>query len=103
MMPSPYQHHLKLVGDGRYALTLKSRGFLEGLETVDFGPGDRHQFARGTRDLYVEVQPRKAGKPRELVFSVRPLGAPVWVSGTRDGRPLQPRDVFMAREGIHPR
>jgi len=28
--------------------------------------------------------------------------APVWLEGTRDGRPLKPADVSMAAEGIHP-
>jgi hypothetical protein len=33
---------------------------------------------------------------------VRPLGAPVWLSGTRDGKPLQPLDVHIAREDLAP-
>ena len=30
------------------------------------------------------------------------MGAPVIVEADRDGRPLRPRDVWIAREGVHP-
>ncbi len=102
MHPSPYQHQLKLVGQSAYALLLHSRGFIEGVETNGLGPGERYDFDRGTRDLEIVARPRP-GQPREFSFSVRPAGAPVWVSGTRDGRPLRPGDVLMAKEGIKPR
>jgi arylsulfatase A-like enzyme len=102
MQPNPYQHHLKLVGAGRYDLVLHSRGFVEGMEAVGLGPGERHFSERVTREVHILAEPRP-GQPREFSFRVRPMGAPVWVSGTRDGRPLKTTDVYMAREGIRPR
>jgi hypothetical protein len=30
------------------------------------------------------------------------MGAPVWLEGTRDGRPLQPKDVAIAETGYAP-
>ena len=46
-------------------------------------------------------QPRE-GAPREIAFTVRPIGAPVLLSGTRDGRPLRPPDVAIGEGGQHP-
>ena len=31
-----------------------------------------------------------------------PLGAPIWLDGTRDGRPLAPAVVFIGEQGTHP-
>ncbi len=47
------------------------------------------------------LQPRE-GAPREVAFTVRPIGAPVLLSGTRDGRPLRPLDVAIGEGGQHP-
>lgn len=101
MAPSQYQHHLKLVGDGTYVLDLRSGGFLDGVETASFGAADRAVVADGKHSLHVEVRV-KADSARELTLGVRPMGAPIWVSGTRDGRPLRASDIHMARQGVHP-
>ena len=44
------------------------------------------------------MRPRP-GRPREVGFTARPLGAPVWLEGKRDGRALSPRDVAIGRSG----
>src|SRR5262249_47827214 len=49
----------------------------------------------------VTVRPQP-GHPREIAFSLRPQGAPVWLEGSRDGKDLTPGEVYMAQEGIHP-
>ena len=53
------------------------------------------------RRLQLEAQPR-AGTPREIAFTVRPLGVPVVLSGTRGGRPLEPGRVAIAGSSWHP-
>jgi len=101
MAESPYRHHLKFVGGGAYQVALRCGGWLEGIEPVGFGPAEKYTFDKDTQTLTLDVRPRP-GQPRELMLSVRPMGAPVWVSGTRDGRPLRVDDVWMAEEGLHP-
>jgi arylsulfatase A-like enzyme len=101
MAKSPYRHNLKFVGGGTYSLKLRCAGWIDGFEPIAFGGGERADLDRATQTLTVEVHP-KVGQPRELFLSVRPMGAPIWVSGTRDGRPLAAGDVFMAEESVHP-
>ena len=101
MVGSLYRHNLKLVGNGTYSLKLRCAGWIDGVESVGFGTRERASLDPATQTLTIEVAPR-AGAPREVIFSVRPMGAPVWVDGTRDGRPLSAKDVFMAQEAIHP-
>jgi arylsulfatase A-like enzyme len=101
MVESLYRHNLKFVGGGTYSLTLKCSGWIDGLETVAFGTSERATVDKATQTVTLEVKP-KPGQPREVMFSVRPMGAPVWVAGTRDGRPLSVKDVLMAEEGIPP-
>jgi hypothetical protein len=101
MLPSPYQHRLKLKGDAAYVLTLKSSGFIEGVETEGFGTADRYGMDKAARTLTIEVTPRP-GQPRAVMLAVRPMGAPVWVSGTRNGKPLAAADVHLAREDLMP-
>ena len=101
MAESSYRHNLKLVGTSRYQLQLRCAGWIEGVEPINFGLTDRADLDKGMQTLTIDVSPR-ASAPRGVVFSVRPMGAPVWVTGTRDGRPLAVTDVFMAQEGIHP-
>jgi len=101
MVGSLYRHNLKFVGGGRYSLTLRCAGWIDGVESVGFSTTERAVLDKGTQTLTLEVAPR-AGQPREVIFSVRPMGAPVWVAGRRDGRPLSPADVVMAEQGVHP-
>jgi len=101
MVGSLYRHNLKFVGGGRYSLTLRCAGWIDRVESVGFSTTERAVLDKGTQMLTLEVAPR-AGQPREVIFSVRPMGAPVWVAGRRDGRPLSPADVVMAEQGVHP-
>jgi len=101
MTQSPYRHNLKWVGGGSYSLKLRCAGWIDGFEPIAFGSTERAVLDRDTQTLTLDVRP-VVGQPRELFLSVRPMGAPIWVSGTRDGRPLTADDVFMAEESIHP-
>jgi arylsulfatase A-like enzyme len=101
MVPNPFRYSLKLVAPGTYDLLFRTGGWIEGVQPVGFGPEDRHGLEGNGRKLRLRVRPG-AGRPREIAFSLRPQGAPVWLEGSRDGRPLRPTDVFMAQEGLHP-
>jgi hypothetical protein len=101
MSPSPYQNHLKLVGQSAYVLEVRSAGFIENADAAGFGLADKYEVSANKHGVKVTVRP-KPGQPRELTLAVRPMGAPIWLSGTRDGKPLQPGDVRIAREGAHP-
>jgi arylsulfatase A-like enzyme len=99
MVPNPYRHHLKVAGTGEYALRLRTGGWFEGVEPVGFALEDKYEVEGNGRKLSVRARPRP-GRPREVAFSIRPQGAPVWLEGTRDGRPLRPSDVLIAQEGV---
>jgi arylsulfatase A-like enzyme len=102
MVENPYRNIVKVVGAGAYDLKLSTEGWIQGVETDGLGPSERYSLEGNGRKLYLHVRPRP-GRPREASFSIRPMGAPVFLEGTRDGRPLKPGDVLMAAEGLHPR
>jgi arylsulfatase A-like enzyme len=101
MVPNAFRHVLRFTGTGRYELKLRTNGWIEAVEPIGFGLADKHTSEGNGRKLALLVSPR-AGQPREVAFGVRPMGAPVWLEGTRDGRPLTKRDILIAAEGIHP-
>jgi arylsulfatase A-like enzyme len=101
MVPNPFRHHLKVVGGGNWTVTLKSGGWIEGVETIGLGQGERQQVEGNGRKLVLTLKP-KPGAPREASLLVRPMGAPVSIEAVRDGKPLGARDVWIAREGVHP-
>jgi hypothetical protein len=99
MVPNPFRHHLRAVGAGTFVLRLRTGGWFEGVEPIGFSPADRYAIEGNGRKLALELRPR-AGAPREVAFSIRPQGAPVWLEGTRDGRALRGADVLIAQEGV---
>jgi hypothetical protein len=101
MVPNPFRHNLRFEGPGLFEVKLKAGGWMEGVEAVGLGQGERYDVENAGRGLALTLRPR-SGQPREVAFGVRPMGAPVWLAGTRDGRPLAPGDVFIAEEGVHP-
>jgi arylsulfatase A-like enzyme len=101
MVPNPFRNNLRVVGSGVYELKLRTGGWIEGVEGSGLGEGERYEAEGNGRKLYLTVKP-KPGRPREIAFSVRPMGAPVWLEGTHDGQPLKPLEVLLAREAVHP-
>ncbi len=101
MVPNSYRHVLRFVGPGRYEVELLTRAWMQELEAVGLGSGETQLLLEGGRRLRLRLTPR-AGAPREVRFTVRPMGASVRLSGTRDGRPLRPEEVFIAEGGVHP-
>ena len=101
MVPNPFRHNLKVVAPGDYDLKLRTGGWIEGVEALGLGPDERVVPEGNGRKLALHLKPRP-GRPREVAFSVRPMGAPVWLEGTRGGKPLRAAEVWIAEEGRHP-
>ncbi len=101
MSPNPFRYVVQVAGPGRFALKLETRGWLEGVEATGLGPGERSSLGGNGRWLELSLQPRP-GAPREIGFTVRPVGAPVTLAGTRDGRPLRPADVAVGAGSFRP-
>ncbi len=101
MAPNPFRYVLQVAGEGRFALRLETHGWLEGVEATGLGPEERWSVGGNGRWLDLLARPR-AGAPRELGFTVRPVGAPVTIAGTRDGRPLRPADVAVGEGSFRP-
>jgi arylsulfatase A-like enzyme len=102
MVRDPFRRELRFVGSGRYDLLLRTPGWIDGVEPRKLGSGEVAELEGNGRKLSIRVRARP-GQPREVAFSVRPLGAPVFVEGTRDGRPLAARDLWIGAGGSHPR
>ncbi len=94
MASNPFRYVVQVAGPGAWALRIETHGWLEGIETTGFGPAERWTVGGNGRSVDVQVRP-KAGTPREIGFTVRPVGAPVQVLGTRDGRPMGRGDLLV--------
>ena len=101
MAQNPFRYVLQARGRGRLALRLETHGWLEAVETAGLGPQERSVVGGNGRSIDLVVEPRP-GAPREISFTVRPIGAPVTLSGLRDGHPLRPGDVAIGEGGQHP-
>jgi arylsulfatase A-like enzyme len=101
MSPTLFRYVLQFTGGGDFEVQLQTRGWLEAVETTGFGPRERWGVGGNGRWLQASVRPRP-GAPREIGFTLRPVGAPLELSGTRDGRPLRPGEVSVGETAFHP-
>ena len=101
MSPNPFRYVLQAAGSGHFVLKLETRGWLEGVEATGLGTGERSSLGGNGRWLELSLDPRP-GAPREVGFTVRPVGVPVTLAGTRDGRPLRPSDLAVGAGSFHP-
>jgi arylsulfatase A-like enzyme len=100
LLASPFSTLLRLTGTGEYHLRLHTQGAIEYVEIPDLGHAEqRTQPTPGELDLKLVSQARR---PRSVRFSVKPLGAPVWLDATRNGRALAPASIFVGEQGQHP-
>ena len=102
MSPNPFRYVVQVTGPGRFALQAGDAGLARGRR----GDGPRRRrsaraLGGNGRWLDLALAPRP-GAPREIGFTVRPVGAPVTLSGTRDGRPLRPSDVAVGEGAFRP-
>jgi hypothetical protein len=98
MSPNPFRYVLRVDGTSAYALTLATNGWIESVETTGLGPSERSRLRENGRRLELSLRPRP-DQPREIAFVLRPRGAPVTLTGTRDARPLRAPDVAYAESG----
>jgi arylsulfatase A-like enzyme len=101
MVPNPFRYSVRVTGSGEYALTLTTGGWLEGVQATGLGPRETASVEANGRRLTLRLTPRP-GQPREVDFSLRPLGVRVQLAGTLAGRPLRTGDVWLAADGAHP-
>jgi arylsulfatase A-like enzyme len=101
MVHDPFRRELRFVGAGRYVVKLRTPGWIDGVEPGGLEPRESYEIEGNGRKLALHLSPLP-GKPRSIGFSVRPLGAPVYLEGTRDGRPLRPSDIWIGEPGSHP-
>jgi arylsulfatase A-like enzyme len=94
MSPNPFRHVVRLAGSDAYVLTLRTGGWIEQVQATGLGQGERFQVGENGRRLDLVARPRP-GQPREVAFETRPLGVPVWIEGTRAGRPLRRADLTL--------
>jgi hypothetical protein len=94
MMPNPFRHVLRLTGADTYALTLRTGGWIEQVQATGLGLGERFEILENGRRLGLRARPRP-GQPREVAFETRPQGVPVWLEGSRAGRPLRKTDITL--------
>ncbi|HSD29161.1 MAG TPA: sulfatase, partial [Vicinamibacteria bacterium] len=101
MASSPFRYTVQVAGAGRFDLRLAARGWLEGVEATGLGPKERWSVGGNGRWLDLRLAPRP-GASREIAFAVRPVGAPVTLAGSRDGRPLRASDVAVGESSLRP-
>ncbi|HSD67638.1 MAG TPA: sulfatase [Vicinamibacteria bacterium] len=101
MAPNPFRYAVEVAGSGRFGLRLETRGWFEGVEATGLGPQERWSLGGNGRWLDLRLAPRP-GSPRQVGFTVRPVGAPVTLAGTRDGRPLRRADVAVGEGSLRP-
>lgn len=101
MVENPFRYVVQLAGRSPLALRIETRGWIEGVETAGFGPEERFGVVENGRRLELSVRPR-AGAPREVGFTIRPIGAPVHLRGLRQGRPFRKGDVIVGGTAYAP-
>ena len=101
MASSPYRYTVQVAGSGRFDLRLAARGWLDAVQAAGLGPDERWSVGGNGRWVDLLAAPRP-GAPREVTFAVRPVGAPVSLAGTRDGRPLRASDVAVGEGALRP-
>ncbi len=101
MASSPFRYAVQVTGPGRFDLRLAARGWLDAVQATGLGPDERWSVGGNGRWVDLLVAPRP-GAPREISFAVRPVGAPVSLAGTRDGRPLRVADVAVGESSVRP-
>jgi arylsulfatase A-like enzyme len=101
MSSNPYDFVLRFEGEGVYEMTLRTGGWIERLEAPGLGGEEYAVVEDEGRRVSLRLRP-SPGEPRQVTFGLKPRGAPVWLDGTRDGRPLPPSAVRLSGGGVSP-
>ena len=101
MSPNPFRYVVEVAGSASYELRLEANGWIEDVEAT--GLGTEEGWTAGGNGRWVQLRARpRPDAPRAVSFTVRPLGAPVTLSGTRGNRRLRPDDVAVGESAWHP-
>jgi arylsulfatase A-like enzyme len=96
--PPAYRFALRFDGAADYDVRLRTTGWIEVVDRAGLRPADRADVTDGGHLLDLRIA-AGAGPPREVAFLARPHGAPVFMDGRRDGRPLAPSEIRSGGEG----
>ncbi len=101
MSSNPFRYVIDISGHGPWALRLDARGWIEDVQAEGFDADERWRAGGNGRWLEIEARPGLEA-PRQVSFTVRPRGAPVTLSGTRDGRRIPASRVAVGATGWQP-
>ncbi|HET7295406.1 MAG TPA: sulfatase [Vicinamibacteria bacterium] len=100
LLPNPFRHVVRVAGGGNYRLEIETGGLIQ--EVASEGLGSAESATQvGSGRLVLSLRPTAAAG-REVSFVVRPRGAGVRLQGTRGGRALDSKDVWLGAAGTHP-
>ena len=102
LTPAAFRYRLRVSGDDRYDLHVRTSGWIHRVDAEGLGPDERAEVKDGRQSLILELVPR-SGRPRGVSVLMIPHGAPLWLEGTRSGRPLQRGDIRVGAEGVSAR
>ena len=95
MAPNPFRHVLRLAGPDAFVLTLRTGGWIEQVQATGLGQGERFEVGENGRRLDVTRPAARRASPARWRSRPGPSGSPVWLEGTRAGRPLRKGDVTL--------
>jgi arylsulfatase A-like enzyme len=96
-----YAHRFLFEGEERYEVTLRTRGWFDGVEAGSLGQGERAEVSPDRREARLLLVPRSA-EPRDVLVRTRPHGVALRLEGTRGGRPVRPSDLRVGGRGQAP-
>ena len=102
LTPAAFRYWIRVSGDDRYDLHVRTSGWIHRVDADGLGPNERAQVEDGRQSLTLKLVPR-SGRPREVSVLMIPHGAPLRLEGTRSGRPLQRGDIRIGAEGVSAR
>ncbi len=102
LTPAAFRYRIRVSGDDHYDLRVHTSGWIHSVDAEGLGSSERAQVEDGHQSLTLKLVPR-SGRPREVSVLMIPHGAPLWLEGTRNGRPLQRGDIRVASEGVSAR
>ena len=98
MAPGGHRHHVRVGGNGIFELHLRTNGTVVEVEAPQLGAREVSRLDARRQELTLSLRPRPE-KPREVSLRLRPHGVPLWIDGTREGRPLRAGDIHVGSRG----
>jgi arylsulfatase A-like enzyme len=99
LTPAAFRYRLRVAGEDHYDLLIRTSGWIHDVDAVGLGPDEHARVEDDRQRLTLRLAPH-GGRPREVSVLMIPHGAPLWLEGTRDGRPLRARDIRVGAKAI---